>query len=184
MRADELVGIVIDAINATGVQYMVTGSLASNAYGIARMTRDADFVLQLRGNEIRAIADSLRPHFRLDDQMAFETITSTYKQVLEHEETGFKVELFELSQEEFDQARFARRTRAHVMGRSSWLPTPEDVLIQKLRWSQHHGRNRDLEDARHVLHVQTGKLDEVYLESWCRKHGTLELLNRLRAESL
>jgi hypothetical protein len=35
---------VIDAFEACGIPYMLVGSYASNAYGIARSTQDADFV--------------------------------------------------------------------------------------------------------------------------------------------
>ena len=57
--------------------------------------------------------------------------------------------------------------------RETWLPTPEDVVVQKLRW----GRNKDLDDARDVLAVQgTDSLDMPYIEKWCAEHGTRQRL--------
>jgi hypothetical protein len=48
-----------------------------------------------------------------------------------------------------------------MLGRTTWLPTAEDVVVQKLRW----GRPKDLEDARDVLAVQgTESLDMAYIE--------------------
>ena len=56
-----------------------------------------------------------------------------------------------------------------VLGRSIWLPTAEDVVVQKLRW----GRPKDLEDARDVLAVQDPEtLDMTYVRRWCGNHGT------------
>ena len=56
-----------------------------------------------------------------------------------------------------------------MLGRETWLPTPEDVVIQKLRW----GRSKDLDDARDILAVQGPEtLDMDYVQSWCARHGT------------
>lgn len=38
---------VADALSASGITYLITGSFASNYYGIPRSTKDADFVVQL-----------------------------------------------------------------------------------------------------------------------------------------
>lgn len=180
--SDELVAMVIDALNASGVPYMVTGSLASNVYGISRMTKDADFVLQLTGNEIIAIAESLKPTFRLDQQIAFETITSTHKQVLRHADSAFTVELFMLSDDAHDKLRFSRRLLATLLDRKTWIPTAEDVVIQKLRWSRHGSRHKDVDDARNVICVQSDRLDWSYIRDWCSRHGTRALLDEIRSK--
>jgi hypothetical protein len=183
LTTEELVGKVIDALNTCGVDYMVTGSLASNVYGIARMTKDADFVLHLKGDEINAIARSVAPTFRLDGQMAFETVTSTHKQVLRHAKSAFTIELFSLSNDPHDRQRFSRRVAAMMLDRSTWLPTAEDVVIQKLRWSRQGSRPKDLSDAQSVIAVQGDRLDWEYIQSWCSRHDTLELLERLRSNT-
>jgi hypothetical protein len=71
----------------------------------------------------------------------------------------------------FVQSEFSRRQRVFVpvLGRATWLPTPEDVIVQKVRW----GRPKDLEDARDVLAVRgPNSLDMAYIEKWCAEHGT------------
>ena len=63
-----------------------------------------------------------------------------------------------------------RRMASAQLQRETWLPTPEDVIVQKLRW----GRNKDLDDARDVLAVQGPEtLEMAYIEYWCARHGTL-----------
>ena len=60
------------------------------------------------------------------------------------------------------------------LARTTWLPTPEDVVVQKLR----RGRNKDLDDARDVLAVQGPEtLDMAYIEHWCALHGTAPRLS-------
>jgi hypothetical protein len=86
------------------------------------------------------------------------------------------VELFELFDDPFVLEQFARKRRmfSAQIGRSAWLPTPEDVVVQKLRW----GRNKDLDDARDILAVQgTESLDMAYIENWCAQHGTTGCLH-------
>ena len=73
------------------------------------------------------------------------------------------------------QAQFQRRRRLFCdqLDLHTWLPTAEDLIIQKLRW----GRTKDLDDARDVLAVQGPEtLDMAYIERWCATHGTAQRL--------
>jgi hypothetical protein len=63
--------------------------------------------------------------------------------------------------------------------RDTSIPTPEDVIIMKLRWALKINRPKDRDDDRDVLAVQKGKLDMTYVESWCDRHGTRALLEDL-----
>ena len=102
--------------------------------------------------------------------------TGTYRQFIRHRKSPFKVELFLLSKDAHDQLRFARRREESVFGRKVCLLTAEDVIISKLRWA----RSKDRDDIRNVLAVQRERLDWPYLETWCRQHGTLALLEEIR----
>ena len=42
---EEAVYFLLDRMNEIGVDYMIVGSFSSNAYGVARATKDADFVV-------------------------------------------------------------------------------------------------------------------------------------------
>jgi hypothetical protein len=167
---------VVKALEACGIPFLLTGSFASNYYGIPRSTRDADFVLQSQHAVGPHFAQQLGESFLLDPQLSFETNTGTFRQVLRHKNKTFKVELFLLSQDPHDQARFARRRAVPLFERRVWLPLPEDVIITKLRWA----RGKDKDDARDVMAVQQEKLDWPYVEEWCRLHGTLPLMQELQ----
>jgi len=167
---------VIDALNASGVNYMLVGSYSTNVYGIPRSTKDADFVLQHAGDITPALYKSLGNDFKIDPQLRFETNTGTFKQELRFIGTPFTVELFRLSDDRFDQSRFGRRVSVKVLGRETFIPTPEDVIIMKIRWF----REKDRADIRNVLTVQQGKLDWPYIEKWCGEHGTLAKLEEIR----
>lgn len=180
MTTRQLVRRVIECLEELAVPYMLVGSFSSNAYGIARLTQDADFVVQLSGTSINQIAAKLAPDFQLDPQVSFETVTATTRYVLEAPAEAFKVELFLLSADPHDRARFGRRRRLEVLGAQTYLPSPEDVVITKLRWSRLGQRQKDLSDARNVIAVSGSALHWPYIEQWCDQHGTRKILEDLR----
>lgn len=167
---------VADALFASGIPYLLTGSFASNYHGIPRSTKDADFVMQLKSGVGLEFGRLLGDEFILDPQLTFETVTGTYRQYIRHRKRKFKIELFILSDDSHDQERFQRRREGEILGRKIWLLSPEDVIVSKLRWA----RNKDEDDIRNVMTVQGSNLDWNYIENWCRKHGTLALMDKIR----
>lgn len=176
MTIEDVTLRVIDALNAAGTAYMLVGSFSSNLYGIPRSTKDADFVLQLQGDLGKAFYQKLGSDFEIEPQLKFETNTGTSKQEMRFQGTPFTVELFRLSEDAFDQERFRRRLTAKLFGRQTFVPTAEDVVVMKLRWF----RKKDRDDIRNVMTVQRGKLDWNYIETWCKRHGTLALMEEIR----
>jgi hypothetical protein len=129
---------------------------------------------------MRAVVDRLGPSFRLDPQMSFETVTGTYRYILTVAEIAFTIEVFLLGDDAHDQERFARRHRVSTPQGDAYLPTAEDVVVTKLRWSRHGKRQKDIDDVKNVLSVQSGRLDWDYVHRWCDEHGTRELLDDVR----
>jgi hypothetical protein len=167
---------VAEALETCGIPFLLSGSFASNYYGIPRSTKDADFVLQAEQAVGPEFARQLGEDFILDPQLSFETNTGTFRQVLRHKRKAFKVELFLLSQDAHDQSRFKRRRAVQLHDQQIWLPSAEDVVVTKLRWA----RGKDKDDVRDVMAVQRDKLDWAYIEQWCGQHGTLALLEEVR----
>jgi hypothetical protein len=180
MNGDDATLAVIDALETLGIPYMVVGSFSSNLYGVPRSTEDADFVIQLGSESIRRLADHLGPQFRLDPQMSFETVTMTTRHVMEVVGIPFKIELFHLSDDPHDQERFRRRRRVEMLDRQVILPTPEDVIVTKLRWTLQIKRNKDWDDIRDVIAVQGDRIDWDYVYSWSERHGTRAVLDEIR----
>src|SRR3954447_21566097 len=85
------------ALEACGISYLLAGSFSSNYYGIPRSTKDADFVVQLRGGLGPEVIARLGGDFEAEPQLSFETNTGTYRQLIRHTRSAFHVELFQLS---------------------------------------------------------------------------------------
>jgi hypothetical protein len=173
---------VIEALEAAAIPYMIVGSLSASAYGVTRSTKDADFVLELGSRSIAEVTQRLGPEFVLDPQLSFETNTGTLRQVISVGDIGFQIELFRLSNDPHDQERFRRRrqTFAPFIQREVFLPTPEDVVVTKLRWILTAARSKDRDDVVDVLSVQRNSLDWNYIHRWCDEHGTRAILDELR----
>jgi hypothetical protein len=180
MTPQEAAAAVIDAMNALQVPYMLVDSLSCNYYMVPRSTQDTDFVVQMAPGMISSLANRLGDAFRLDPQMSFETVTATTRYVLRLIDSAFVVELFLLSDDAHDQQRFARRRIGRILDRDVAIPTAEDVIVAKLRWSHAGQRTKDLEDARNVIAMESNRLDWDYVNSWCDRHGTRELLDQVR----
>ena len=183
-QGEDAVGVLLDVLNELGLDYMVVGSFSSNRYGVPRATKDADFVLRIVAAERIQLFAMLPPAFKVDPQVSFEMVTGTWRQIIQVPEIPFMIELFELSSDAHDQSRFSRRKKLTLLSRESWLPTPEDVIVQKLRWSKGAKRTKDFDDAVAVMGVQgEASLDWPYIEIWCAAHGTLDVLAEAKAEA-
>lgn len=180
MTGNEATLAVIDALDACGIPYMLVGSFSSNVYGVERSTQDADFVVQLPDGSIGDLARRLPSAIRVDRQLGFETVTMTNRFVATVEGSPFKIEFFLLTADPHDQERFRRRRRLQMADRDVWLPTAEDVIVQKLKWAMLGHRGKDRDDARDVIAVQGDRIDWDYVHSWCDQHGTRELLDEIR----
>jgi hypothetical protein len=154
---------------------MIVGSYSSNFYGIPRSTKDADLVIHLPSSGWAKLPSLLPNGIHMEAQMGFEMVTSIRKELLRVVDSLFEIELFHLSED-------ARQIEISP-GSTVWLPSPEDVIIQKLRWSDRAKRAKDFADAVAVMQVQGKSLDWPYIEDWCRQHGTLDVLAEAKAEA-
>jgi hypothetical protein len=71
--------------------------------------------------------------------------------------------------------------KVNIHDHQVYIPTAEDVLITKIRWSKQGGRAKDIEDAMNVAQVQRDQINWQYVDRWCREHGTCERLEELKS---
>src|SRR5262245_23598906 len=92
-------------------------------------------------------------------QKSFETVTMTRRYVADVIGTPFTIEFFLLGDDPHNQERFHRRAQVRLLDRLVWLPTVEDVIVTKLRWSLLGNRSKDKDDIRGVIAVQGDRID-------------------------
>ena len=179
MTDEEISRAALAAIRAAGIDYVLVGGLAVIAHTFPRTTIDADFVIAAPLGAINQLMQHFPADFRVDPQPQMETLTGTYRWLVEVEGSTFRVEIFVLSADPHHRELFEHRIAVPIsaFGQDVWIPTAEDLVIQKVRW----GRRRDLDDARNLLAVNRATIDDARIEAWCTRHGTLDRLAEVRA---
>ncbi|MBI1735464.1 MAG: hypothetical protein HYR51_09845 [Candidatus Rokubacteria bacterium] len=188
MSQPELLKQVAQRLAAAGMEYMVTGSVASSLQGEPRATHDIDIVIAVRtpaADGAAALKAAFpEPDFYLDEDAARDAIAARGMFNVIDTRDGDKVDFWLLSDDAFDRARFERRYVDTFEGARLPVSRPEDTILMKLRWAAMlGGSEKQFVDAVRVYEVQHGRLDESYLDRWAAVLGVSEALSRLRAEA-
>ena len=182
MTLQELAVKALSAAEDLGANFMAVGAIAAGAYGVPRSTRDVDLLVEVTGGKITQLIERLSDEIAFDEQVQFDTLTWGRRHVgITKQGPPLKVELFEVFDDPFVASEFSRRRKVFVpmLGMNTWLPTAEDVVVQKLRWA----REKDLLDVADILVVQTEQnLDMNYIKKWCGEHGSMEKLETILAK--
>jgi hypothetical protein len=179
---------VAAALAAANVPFMVTGSVVSSAQGAPRTTHDVDLVVGASADQAQRLVTALSAipggEVHLDAEGALDALASGQMFNLLDLETFDKVDFWPLTDDQWDQERFARRVQRNVLGMELPLPQPEDTILSKLRWSHlAGGSERQMTDALRVYEVQYAHLNFAYLERWATHLGITALLAELRARA-
>ena len=185
MPQQALLTRVVEALEAAGIAYMLSGSLASSLQGEPRATHDIDLVIDVpAGSSAMLIAALSAPDLYLDERAVDEAARRRTMFNLVDSSSGDKVDFWLLTEDAYDAARFARRRHVEVMGRDLVVSAPEDTILMKLRWSRESGGSEKQRlDALRVYEVQAGALDHEYLDLWATRLEIADLLAELRAEA-
>ncbi len=97
MTSENATARVVATLEERGVDYLLVGALSSNAWGIARSTKDVDIVVAFDSISVVEFSKQLGTDYRLDRQLQLETLTGSVRNVLTHLPTGFDIELFRLN---------------------------------------------------------------------------------------
>jgi len=185
MSQQELVRKVIHALERAGIPYMITGAVASSLQGEPRTTHDIDIVVSLQQHQVNKLLDYFpSPHFYLDKNSIDDALQNKSMFNLIDVNGGDKVDFWILTEEQFDQSRFARKYSEEILGTRMYVSSPEDTILAKLRWAKlSGGSEKQFTDALRVYEVQHGKLDIAYLNDWVKKLNLESLWKRLQDEA-
>jgi hypothetical protein len=158
---------VTAALDANGIPYMLTGSVASSMYGIPRATNDVDVVISPTRQQLLSMVQLFQ---RLGLIVATESAVSALRNKTQFNvidlSRGLKVDLIIRKDRDFSVTEFDRRETHEVEGMRLTIATPEDVLLAKLEWAKMGESDRQLIDAAGIIKVQGDTLDMSYIERW------------------
>ena len=179
MNERELLVDCLRRLNRTGVIYYLTGSMASNYWGIPRTTHDLDFVIQLPPSAVPNIVQAFSGDYYLDEAAVRAAYQPPHQFNAIDTRSALKVDFWLPKPEPFDREMLRRRVAVTLFGEPAWIATAEDVLLHKLLWNRISPSDRQLGDAAGVVAVQADALDKNYLRQWAqalRVTGELERL--------
>jgi len=185
MSQQELLKKVIHTLDKAGIQYMLTGSVASSLQGQPRATHDIDMVIAVENLNAHELVEFFpSSDFYLDEHSILEAIKGQSMFNLIELKSGDKVDFWILSNDAFDRSRFSRRYVEKFMGIEMQVSSPEDTILAKLRWAKLcGGSEKQFTDALRVYEVQYGKLDLYYLGHWVKELDVQSLWKRITDES-
>ena len=162
---------VVEALEKISARYVVVGSTAASAWGVARSTRDIDVVAVITRETVDTFLRALGNNeiYVPVDEAKAATIKGGSFNVL-HTKTGGKVDVFVCqTSDAFESSRLDRRVKLKVLGIDTWVSTPEDVVLSKLLWRVQTRSEVQWRDCVEVAATQ--KLDVKYLRIWATELG-------------
>lgn len=164
MALPKVAALIADRLNATGIKWMATGSIAAMSYGEYRVTND--IVLLLAGSNI----DKLVAAFPIEefycpptDIIAIEAARNEHGHFnLVHHETGFKADVYVAGKDALNVWALQQRRPVELGDSRIWIAPAEYVILGKLEFFREGGSEKHLRDIRGMLAVTD--IDRAFLE--------------------
>src|SRR5438132_3590018 len=144
MNERELLVDCLRRLNRTGVVYYLTGSMASNYWGIPRTTHDLDFVVQLPVAAVPRIVQEFSGDFYIEEAAVRAVFQPPHQFNAIDTRSALKVDFWLARLEPFDQEMLRRRAQVPLSGELAWLSTAEDVILDNFVWNRLSPSDRQL----------------------------------------
>ena len=173
----EFLRSVVERLEAAGIPYMLTGSLALAVWARPRMTRDVDIVIEADERAVQRLVAAFAVDSYASPDAAAEAVKARTMFNVIHIRSLLKADFILRTEEPYERTKFARRRVVDLEGISLAVISPEDLILSKLHWARDSASTRQAEDVRLLLR-EVPALDETYLRHWA---ATLDLVDTLAA---
>lgn len=173
MELSDLLRRLAETLERLQIPYLVTGSLATVAYGEPRFTNDIDVVVDLRPEQVDAFCAAFPdPDFYCPQDMVRQSVQQRFPFNILHPESGLKIDVIMATDSEFDRTRLGRAVRVPGgPGFAAWFASPEDAIVKKLQYYQEGGLEKHIGDIVGVLKVRGDRVDRAYITTWAERFG-------------
>lgn len=190
----DFVLLVIDALNESGIPYLIGGSVATWVWGEPRATRDLDLIIQLPTEAVDDLSEELTkrdmplPAEIINDRLRDRRGDVPLNAI--HGASGYKADLYLLRKgDAFRQEAFQRRVLVDLgpgLG-ELYLHTPEDLIIYKLLFYSISQQTKHIRDLSSIVQTMGDALDMDYIQKWVaiKELGSLwnSVLLQIRSQS-
>jgi hypothetical protein len=175
---EDFAHLVLEALEAAQVPYMIGGAVAAWAWGEPRSTLDLDLVVNIPLGMVDQLSEELKqrdmlvPADIIRDNILENRADLPINAI--HMYSGYKADLYPLR--EGDQLRvsaFQRRIKVNLgtpLG-EVYLHSPEDLIIYKLWYFSLSQQTKHLRDITSIVMSIADDLDYAYIEKWVGEKG-------------
>ncbi len=186
LKYEDFVALVLEALEAAGVVYMVGGAVATWAWGEPRSTLDLDLVVNIPLEVVYRLSNELKKRdILVPGEIIMDTILENRADVpinAIHMYSGYKADLYPLREgDDLRESAFKRRRKIDLgepIG-EIYLHSPEDLIIYKLWYFSLSEQTKHIRDITGIVISQAGELDYPYIQYWVNKKGLTELWKSL-----
>jgi hypothetical protein len=185
MEQSELLRHLVGTLESLGLQYFVTGSIATIYYAEPRFTHDIDVVVDLPPARIEAFCRAFpAPEYYSSRDAIIEAITHNGQFNIYHPASGLKIDVMIPEQSEFNRTRFERRRRVQpAPALDAWFTSPEDAILKKLQYYAEGGSDKHLRDIASMLKISPDQIDVNYVEEWAGRLGVVQIWHAIRQQT-
>jgi hypothetical protein len=183
MDLSDLIGRIDRCFDQLRIPYLMTGGIASIAYGEPRLTINIDVVADLREDQVGGVKACFpEDDFYLDIDAARQAIRRKGQFNIIHPASGFKIDVIIAKKDAFDKSRFRRIRRLKPAEEiDANFASPEDVIIKKMEYYAEGKSDKHLRDIAGILKISGASVDLPYIETWVEKlslHEVWTLINK------
>ncbi|PSN13633.1 hypothetical protein C7271_22370 [filamentous cyanobacterium CCP5] len=180
----ELAAQLHSVFTTVEVPYYVTGGVAAITYGEPRTTRDLDVVVSIPRDALTPLVTALEAAgFYVPGVEDAATGRMRALQVTQIA-TISRADLVLADDNDYEQLKFQRRRLIPLPnGTEVYLVSPEDVVVNKLRWGQPSRSEKQWRDVLGVLKTQQEYLDYEYMHRWAAAFDLSGALEQATLES-
>ena len=174
--------MVIEALDAAGVEYLIGGAIAEWAWGEPRATQDLDLVVKIPIKAINKLSkelekrDMLIPAEIILDSILEDRVDIPLNAI--HMHSGLKADLYPVRDgDELRQSAFRRRQQVDYgppIGKV-YIHSPEDLILYKLIYFGLSQQSKHSRDIVAILKAKKNELDLDYIEGWAARLGLSSL---------
>ena len=182
----ELIDIVCDLMDRSGIVYAITGSVASSAYSEPYTSVDVALCLHASPAAVESFLKIIPGRLYHHDEAIRDAARRHSMINLTDNQTGWKVNLSFMPESGYLAQVLSRRQEIQygLQGKSYWTVSPEDIILKKLQYYSEGASDKHTRDIASLLKVVGAGIDKAYIERWAKTLGVADLwaIVRQRAE--
>jgi hypothetical protein len=167
MQDPDFISLFVAPLEGAGINYMITGSVASSIYGEPRNTLDIDLVVLIETSQIQLLPQLFpEDDFYLPpaDVIAIESRREAHGHFnIIHHNTGLKADIYLSRNHPILPWALAHTRRVPTPSCEITIAPPEYVILHKLEFYRESGHQRHLRDIAGMIEQQD--LDREFLDT-------------------